>query len=170
MLNAARCCAAQAERQNPRPVSLCTIELTSKWCKFKFNWSHFNARIALWHLCSCSNINLDNFTVISGIDIGFFLDCSECEWNLSECISMSVVVARGGSVDGLSQSVCYLHKAGRTAGTLRPGARYRPLWLRSLQRGERIKAGEPVRCLIRPNQFTHRAAPKQPSSCGPSTF
>lgn len=55
--------------------------------------------------------------------------------NLLASISMSVVVAGGGSVDDLSRSVSYLHKAGRTAGTLRPGARYRPLWLRSLQKG-----------------------------------
>lgn len=45
---------------------------------------------------------------------------------------------------GLSQSVSYLHKAGRTAGTLRLGARYRPLWLRSLQRGKERNQERPL--------------------------
>lgn len=39
----------------------------------------------------------------------------------------------------------YLHKAGRTAGSLLLGARYRPLWLRSLQK-RKSGIGRHVRC------------------------
>lgn len=44
MLNAAQCCVADAEWQNLWPVALHTIEVTSKWCTFKFNLSHFNVK------------------------------------------------------------------------------------------------------------------------------
>lgn len=70
MLNAAQCCVADAEWQNQWPVALHTIEVTSKWCTFKLNLSHFNAvqsalvlNLASLHFCLCSNIHLDNFTV-----------------------------------------------------------------------------------------------------------
>lgn len=71
-------------------------------------------------------------------------------------------VAWDGRMDGLCQSASYLHKAGRTAGTLQLGARYRPLWLRSLHKGKN-QTGELFRYLFhffnKHNQFTNRAMP-----------
>lgn len=68
-----------------------------------------------------------------------------------------------GEWEGLPQSMCYLRKAGRTAGTLRLGARYRPLWLRSLQKRRESDKEESLLGVLfiicsKHDQFTQRAS------------
>lgn len=72
MLNAAQCCAADAEWQNQWPVALYTIEVTSKWCTFKFNLSHFNVKKRFLKVYAATLIW-----------IILLLHCCECERNLS---------------------------------------------------------------------------------------
>lgn len=53
---------------------------------------------------------------------------------------------RWDSGRGMSHRCPYLHKAERTVGTLLLGARYRPLWLRSLQRRQSGNIQRHIRC------------------------